>query len=67
MNSVQQPAPSVFPAKKKAQEVIRSYAQNETEVDHLQRISWLLVAILNATLIALWRYTGQRKKEDEQF
>ena len=26
----------------------RSYAQNEAQKDHLQRISWLLVTFLNA-------------------
>ena len=54
--------------RKKAQEVICSYVQNEAQMDHLKQISWLSVAILNVTLIALRHYADWRKKEDhEQF
>ena len=37
----------------KAQKVGHSYAQNEAQKDHNQRISWLLVAILDAIHIVL--------------
>ena len=40
---------------KKLQEWGWSYAQNEAQKNHPQRISWLLVAFLNATPIALRR------------
>ena len=42
-------APLVLPAKK-SQERGRSYAINEAQKAHPQRISWLLVAFLNTTL-----------------
>ena len=54
-NGIQQPVHSslsVFPAKT-LQEWGCSYAQNETQKAHSQRISCLLVASLNATLIVL--------------
>ena len=56
--------------RKKVQMVSSSYAQSKPQKDHLQRISWLLVAVSNATCIALWHYRlveEERKKEDEQF
>ena len=48
--------------RKKGQGRSRCHAQNEAQTDHPQRISWLLVAVLNATRIAIW-LAG----EDEQF
>ena len=47
---------------KKAQEVSHSYTQSEAQMDYLQRISWLSVAISNATRFALRCYAGWRKK-----
>ena len=44
----------------------RSYAQNETQKSHLQRISWLLVTFLNATLIALRRYRLFEEERNEK-
>ena len=44
-----------FP-RRKAQAVSASYTQSKAQKDHPQRISWLLVAISNATRIALRRY-----------
>ena len=57
-NGFQQPvhsALSVFSAKKKVRVVSPSYAQNKAQMGHPKR---LLVAVLNATRIALWRWAG---------
>ena len=45
-------AHSVFPARK----CKRYYAQSKAQKAHLQRISWILVAVSSATRIALRRY-----------
>ena len=41
--------------RKKAHEVSRSYAQKEAQNDHLQRISYIRVAVLKATLFPFRR------------
>ena len=46
----------------KAQMLSRSHAQNEAQIDDPKRISWLLVAIQNATRIALRRQAPCKKK-----
>ena len=48
--------------RKKGQGRSRCHAQNEAQTDHPQRISWLLVAVLNATHIS-----GARLAKDDQF
>ena len=48
-------ASTLCPHDRKALELCHSYAQNQVWNAHSQRISWLLVAVLNATLIALQR------------
>ena len=46
----------------------RGHAQNKAQIDNPQRISWLLVAISNATRIALWRYRlAEERRRTEQF
>ena len=40
----------------KSQEVSCSYAQNKAQKDHPQKISWVLMAISNETLIVLWHW-----------
>ena len=52
---------------KKVQAVSPSYTQSKAQMNHPQRISWLLVAISNATCIAFmvlgWLKKEERKKE----
>ena len=65
-NGVQQPvcsAPSVFHANKA--QVIS--LQLRSQMDHPQRISWLLVAFLIATHIAHVMALGWLKKGDNEF
>ena len=69
-NGVQQPvhsAPSVFPARKLKQYWSPSYAQSKPQMYHPQRIWWLLVAVSNATRIALGAIGWLKKKEDKQY
>ena len=75
MNGFQQlvrSAPSVFPTK--AHKVNQTYTQEEAQNVHLQRIFYIRVAVLNATLLAFshYRLAGEeerkkeRKKEEEE-
>ena len=47
---------------RKVQRVSPSYAQSKAQMDHPKRISWLLVAVSNATRIVLWRQAGWQKR-----
>ena len=49
---------------RKVLELCRSCAQNQVRNAHPQRISWLLVAVSNAILIALHAALGWLKKEE---
>ena len=46
-------ASTLCPPQSSSQKIGHSYAQNEAQKDHLQRISWLLMTPLNATFIML--------------
>ena len=47
----------------KVQAVSPSYVQNKPQMDHPQIIFWLLVAISNATHIALWCSAGRERRK----
>ena len=55
---------------KKSQAVSPSYAQSKAQINHPQIILWLLVAVLNATCIALlaegWLKKETKKEEDDE-
>ena len=46
-------ASTFYPNDQKGLELCHSYAQNQVQNAHSKRISWLLVAVSNATLIVL--------------
>ena len=67
-NGFQQVASTVGLPNKKAQVLSQSHAQNEAQIDHPQRISWLLVAISNATRTRVTALGWlKNEEEDEQF